>query len=50
MTACYLDTSALIKRYTDEVGSGWLRAMLDARPSIMVVHCQGITRIVPNGT
>ncbi len=40
MTAYYMDTSALIKRYVDEVGSGWLRATLDARPppSIIVVH------------
>jgi len=35
-----LDTSALIKRYVDEVGSRWLRALLDAkpRPSIVMVH------------
>jgi len=40
MTTYYLDTSALIKRYVDEVGSDWLRATLNARPSpsIVVVH------------
>ncbi len=40
MTTYYLDTSALIKRYVDEVGSGWLRAMLNVQPSpsIVVVH------------
>jgi len=40
MTTYYLDTSALIKRYIDEVGSDWLRATLDAQPppSIIVVH------------
>ncbi len=40
MTAYYVDTSALIKRYVDEAGSDWLRATLKAQPlpSIIVVH------------
>lgn len=40
MTTYYVDTSALIKRYVDETGSGWLRATLDVRPrpAIIAVH------------
>lgn len=40
MTTYYLDTSALVKRYVDETGSRWLRALLDAppRPSVVLVH------------
>ena len=40
MTTYYVDTSALIKRYVDEVGSDWLRATLNVHPppSIIVVH------------
>jgi len=40
VTACYLDTSALVKRYVDETGSDWLRAMLAAQPapSVIIVH------------
>ena len=40
MTTYYLDTSALIKRYVDEAGSGWLRATLAALdpPSLIVAH------------
>jgi len=40
MTTYYVDTSALIKRYVDEVGSDWLRATLNVQPppSIIVVH------------
>lgn len=40
MITYYLDTSALIKRYVDETGSPWLRALLDAppRPSVVLVH------------
>jgi hypothetical protein len=29
MTDYYLDTSALVKRYTDEPGSGWIRQITD---------------------
>ena len=39
MTAYYVDTSALIKRYVDEVGSGWLRATLNVQP-----HLGGLRR------
>lgn len=40
MTTYYLDTSALVKRYIDELGSDWLRAMLGAQPlpTIVIVH------------
>lgn len=40
MTTYYVDTSALVKRYVDEVGCGWLRAALNIqpRPVILVVH------------
>ena len=40
MTTCYVDTSALVKRYVDEVGSDWVRAMLGKSPppSVIVVH------------
>jgi predicted nucleic acid-binding protein len=35
-----VDSSALVKRYIDEVGSDWLRAALDTSPapSLIVVH------------
>ena len=29
MNSYYLDTSALVKRYVDETGSDWLRAIVD---------------------
>lgn len=40
MTTYYVDTSALVKRYVDETGSGWLRTVLGAEPlpSIIIVH------------
>ena len=40
MTTYYLDTSALIKRYIDEVGSIWLRTQLSIQPqpSLIIVH------------
>jgi predicted nucleic acid-binding protein len=40
MTTYYVDTSALVKRYIDEVGSDWLRAELNTSPppSLLVVH------------
>lgn len=40
MTTYYLDTSALVKRYVNETGSPWLRALLDAtpRPSVVLAH------------
>lgn len=40
MTTYYVDTSALVKRYIDEVGSGWVRAMFSQSPppSVIVVH------------
>lgn len=58
MTAYYVDTSALIKRYVDEVGSGWLRATFNVQPppSIIVVHLiivevtSALTRRVREGT
>lgn len=40
MTAYYLDTSALIKRYVNEAGSRWLRVLLNEnpRPAIVTSH------------
>ena len=40
MTTYYVDTSALVKRYVDEIGSGWLRTVLGAQPapSVIIVH------------
>lgn len=40
MIAYYLDTSALVKRYVDEVGSAWLRTKLNEQPapSVAIVH------------
>jgi len=40
MTTYFVDTSALVKRYVDEKGSAWLRAVFDADPppTIVIVH------------
>jgi predicted nucleic acid-binding protein len=40
MTTYYVDTSALVKRYIDKVGSNWVRATLGQSPppSVIVVH------------
>jgi hypothetical protein len=40
VTTYYLDTSALVKRYIDEVGSNWVRTLLvqSPPPSLIVVH------------
>jgi len=40
MTTYYVDTSALVKRYIDEVGSDWVRSTLapSLLPSVIVVH------------
>ncbi|MBN1316479.1 MAG: type II toxin-antitoxin system VapC family toxin [Anaerolineales bacterium] len=40
MTTYYVDTSALVKRYADETGSVWFRAIFSAKPSpsIITVH------------
>jgi predicted nucleic acid-binding protein len=40
MTTYYVDTSALAKRYIDEVGSSWIRATLGQSllPSVIIVH------------
>ena len=32
MTDYYLDASALVKRYVDEIGSAWVRQLSDPRP------------------
>jgi len=58
MTTYYVDTSALVKRYIDEVGSDRLRATLDTQPapSIIVVHLiivevtSALTRRMREGT
>jgi predicted nucleic acid-binding protein len=40
VTTFYVDTSALVKRYVDEIGSGWLRTIVSAEPSssVIIVH------------
>jgi len=40
MTTYYVDTSALVKRYIDELGSDWVRAVFSQAPlpSMIVVH------------
>ena len=38
MSNYYLDTSALVKRYIDETGSAWLRALVDPALSPMLVE------------
>lgn len=40
MSNYYLDTSALVKRYIDETGSAWLRALVDPALSPMLVVSQ----------
>ena len=58
MTAYYVDTSALVKRYVDEVGSVWLRALLDPAVQPVIVVSQlliaemtsAFTRRVREGT
>ena len=58
MTTIYLDTSALVKRYVDESGSDWVRAMLNQSPtpSLIVVHLalveitSALTRRLRNGS
>jgi predicted nucleic acid-binding protein len=58
MTTYYLDSSALIKRYIDELGSDWLRATLGAQPlpAIVIVHLvivevtSALTRRMREGT
>jgi len=37
MVTYYLDTSALLKRYVDEVGSAWLRRALASAHEIVIV-------------
>jgi predicted nucleic acid-binding protein len=33
----YLDTSAVVKRYADELGSEWIRQIATARPSYLLI-------------
>ena len=40
MSNYYLDTSALVKRYVDETGSAWLRALVDPALSPVLVVSQ----------
>lgn len=38
MVTCYLDTSALLKQYVDEVGSDWLRrALFTSKHKVVIV-------------
>ena len=40
MTEYYVDASALVKRYTDEAGSTWIRQMTDpqAQPTVLLAE------------
>ena len=40
MSVFYLDTSALLKRYVTETGSGWLRRVLSLNRGVVVVFTQ----------
>jgi hypothetical protein len=44
MASLYLDTSALVKRYVEEVGSPWLRRLV-ARPVHQVVYTAALTEV-----
>ena len=39
MSTCYFDTSALLKRYLNESGSGWIRKLADPAYGNIVVVC-----------
>jgi hypothetical protein len=43
MSHYYLDTSALVKYYVSETGSGWVRALIRATPQPLLV----VSHIVP---
>jgi predicted nucleic acid-binding protein len=36
MSAYYFDTSALVKRYVAEIGSGWVRSVMARRAGNMI--------------
>lgn len=36
MKCYYLDASALVKRYVDERGSGWIRAIIDSEEETLL--------------
>ena len=47
MSHYYLDASALVKRYVDEVGSDWLRATVaHARPSLLFTSRMTIVEVI----
>jgi predicted nucleic acid-binding protein len=35
VSAIYMDTSALVKRYVSEVGSDWVNALLDGQQALI---------------
>lgn len=47
MTNYYLDASALVKRYVDEMGSDWLRAIIaSARPPLLFTSRMTIVEVI----
>ena len=40
MSRYYVDASALAKRYVDEAGSGWLRALLQSQGSSLALNAE----------
>ncbi len=40
MSTFYMDTSALAKYYIDEIGSNWLRTLIDADPQPVILSSQ----------
>ena len=47
MTRYYLDTSALVKRYVDEAGSDWLRALTAPdQNALLFISCMTIVEVI----
>ncbi len=44
MSVFYLDTSALVKRYVRETGTGWVRALADPGAGNTIILAETITR------
>ena len=55
MVNCYLDTSAMLKRYVDEAGSAWLRHKISSASSLVssqlsIVEISAFNRRVREGS
>ncbi len=49
MSHYYLDTSALVKYYVSETGSGWVRALIRATPQPLLVALETKRSLVSHG-